>query len=180
MGRRYLSVVGIVLVAMLALSACGTQDDDPEPTVTRIPDAANAPQLTPDAGESTPITEAEDGTPAPASDASPADAASPAAEPAAAATDGSESTEVTIVSHDIYFEPAEVTIPADTDVTFLLPNEGAAPHNFSIDELSIDIDQAPGETDIEVMINAPAGQYEFYCNVPGHREAGMVGTLTVE
>jgi uncharacterized cupredoxin-like copper-binding protein len=86
---------------------------------------------------------------------------------------------VTIVSQDIFFDPDEVTIAADTDVTFSLPNEGAAPHNFSIDELEISLDQAPGE-EHEVVINAPAGEYEFYCNVPGHREAGMVGTLTVE
>ncbi len=25
-----------------------------------------------------------------------------------------------------------------------------------------------------------AGQYEFYCSVPGHREAGMVGTIIIE
>ncbi len=71
---------------------------------------------------------------------------------------------VTVVSKDIFFEPTEVTIAADTDVTFVLPNEGAAPHNFSIDELDISVDLAPGETG-EVVINAPAGEYEFYCNV---------------
>ncbi|MDF3041594.1 MAG: hypothetical protein K0Q71_4300, partial [Thermomicrobiales bacterium] len=86
---------------------------------------------------------------------------------------------VEVVSHDIFFEPDEITIPADSDVTFTLPNEGAAPHNFSIDELGIDVDQAPGATE-QIVVNAPAGTYEFYCNVPGHREAGMVGTLTVE
>jgi uncharacterized cupredoxin-like copper-binding protein len=64
-------------------------------------------------------------------------------------------------------------------VAFSLPNEGAAPHNFSIDELEIDVDIDPGAQE-EVVINAPAGEYEFYCNVPGHREAGMVGTLVVE
>ena len=51
-------------------------------------------------------------------------------------------------------------------------------HNFSIDELDIDVDIAPGATE-EVVINAPAGTYEFYCNVPGHKAAGMLGTLTV-
>ena len=30
------------------------------------------------------------------------------------------------------------------------------------------------------LCNAPAGEYRFYCNVPGHETAGMVGTLTVE
>ena len=52
------------------------------------------------------------------------------------------------------------------------------PHNFSIDALGIDVDIAPGATK-QVVINAPAGEYEYYCNVPGHKEAGMVGTLTV-
>jgi hypothetical protein len=30
------------------------------------------------------------------------------------------------------------------------------------------------------VVNAPAGTYTFICDVPGHEEAGMVGTLTVE
>ena len=37
----------------------------------------------------------------------------------------------------------------------------------------------PGETQT-VVINAKPGSYEYYCNVPGHKEAGMVGTLVVE
>ena len=84
-----------------------------------------------------------------------------------------------VTSFDIYFEPAEVTIPVNTDVPFTLPNDGAAPHNFSIDELGISIDQAPGSAE-KTVINAPPGTYEYYCNVPGHKEAGMVGTLIVE
>ena len=32
----------------------------------------------------------------------------------------------------------------------------------------------------EVSVNRPAGTYEFICDVPGHAEAGMVGTPTVE
>ena len=35
---------------------------------------------------------------------------------------------------------------------------------------------APGETK-EVSVNLPAGTYTFICDVPGHEEAGMVGTL---
>ncbi|MCC6943211.1 MAG: cupredoxin domain-containing protein [Thermomicrobiales bacterium] len=102
-----------------------------------------------------------------------------ASEEATADGESAGGAEFTVVSHDIYFEPAELTVPANTDVTFILPNEGAAPHNFTIDELDISVDQAGGETH-EVVINAPPGEYEFYCNVPGHKEAGMHGILTVE
>ena len=104
-----------------------------------------------------------------------AGAASSAAETPAAGAEES----VEVVSRDIFFEPTEVAIAADTDVTFSLPNEGVTAHNFSIDALEIDVDQAPGSTE-EIVINAPAGTYEYYCNVPGHKAAGMVGTLTVE
>ncbi len=63
-------------------------------------------------------------------------------------------------------------------MTVTLPNEGVTLHKFAIDALGIDVDIQPGATE-EVVINAPAGEYEYYCNVPGHKQAGMVGTLTV-
>ena len=103
--------------------------------------------------------------------------ASPEASPAA--TPGAGDNEVTVESYDIYFEPEELSIPADTDVTVKLPNKGVTLHNFSIDELDIDVDIEPGAEE-ETIINAPAGEYEYYCNVPGHKPAGMLGTLTVE
>ncbi len=78
---------------------------------------------------------------------------------------------------ELQFEPAQLSIPADTEVKVTLRNEGALPHNFAIDELQVSVDILPGETK-EFTIKAPAGTYQFYCNVPGHREAGMVGTLT--
>jgi uncharacterized cupredoxin-like copper-binding protein len=90
-----------------------------------------------------------------------------------------EAAAQTVTSFDIYFEPKEVTIPANSDVTFTLPNDGVTVHNFSIDALGVSVDQPPGETQTAV-INAAPGSYEYYCNVPGHKEAGMVGTLVVE
>jgi uncharacterized cupredoxin-like copper-binding protein/mono/diheme cytochrome c family protein len=115
--------------------------------------------------------------PAPAGGAAPTPA--PGATPQGAggnAGSAATSDQFTIEAHDISFNPTEIEIPSDTEVTILLPNLGAAPHNFSIDALDISVDIAPGETK-EVKIKAPEGQYEYYCNVPGHKEAGMVGTL---
>jgi glucose/arabinose dehydrogenase/plastocyanin len=116
---------------------------------------------TPEAAESTPVsTEGESATPL-------AEGASAPAGP------------VTIEAVDIDWNPNEMTIPADTDVTVTIPNHGVTLHTFVIEALGIKVEMAPGETQ-EVIINAPAGTYEYICDVPGHAEAGMVGTLRVE
>lgn len=147
--------------------------------------AADEAAATPAGAEATPAAapgSAADATPAAEGEATPAAEATPVgagATPEAAGAASAVTEPVEVASFDIYFEPKEVSIPANTDVTFVLPNEGVTPHNFSIDELGVDVDIAPGETQ-EAAVNAPAGTYEYYCNVPGHKPAGMVGTLTVE
>ena len=90
-----------------------------------------------------------------------------------------DTTALAIVSFDIFFDPRRVRIPAGVDVAISLPNEGASLHNFSIDELGIDVDIAPGAVE-HVVVDAAPGRYRYYCNIPGHREAGMLGTLVVE
>ena len=37
----------------------------------------------------------------------------------------------------------------------------------------------PGESKT-LIVNLPPGNYTFYCSIPGHRPAGMVGTLIVQ
>lgn len=134
-----------------------------------------------------PVGIAQDASPAASPEACPSGtpAASPAASPAADATPCPEATPgaggegVSVEAGDIYFAPEEITIPADTDVTVTISNVGMTLHTFTIDELDIDIEIEPGATG-EATINAPAGEYEYYCSVPGHRAAGQVGILIVE
>lgn len=93
---------------------------------------------------------------------------------------------VVVDMHDIYFGANFITIPADTDVTFVLTNEGAAGHDFSVtdhenkDVKNLNINEAldPGKS-TQITVNAPEGTYYFYCNVPGHEQAGMWGMLKV-
>jgi glucose/arabinose dehydrogenase/uncharacterized cupredoxin-like copper-binding protein len=136
------------------------EDQVPQGAATAVPEGAAAQGATPEDEDQATDSSAAEATPA-------------------AASGSDAATETTVEMVDIAFNPSSLTIPADTDVTVSLPNTGAALHNFSIDELGIDVDVAAGDTG-SATINAPAGDYEFYCNVPGHEEAGMLGTLTVQ
>jgi plastocyanin len=79
------------------------------------------------------------------------------------------------------FRPDAVTADAG-EVTFGLVNEGSLPHTFVIEDLEDDLKltvSGSGATD-DGSIELEAGDYVFYCDIPGHRGGGMEGTLTVE
>lgn len=124
-----------------------------------------------------PATEEDAGAAAPTPTTAPStDAATPDASTGDTAV---QAEPVVITAVDIAWEPNDVTIPANTDVTIQVPNAGAALHTFVIEDQGVKLEIAPGETK-EVSVNLPAGTYSYICDVPGHAEAGMVGTLTVE
>jgi uncharacterized cupredoxin-like copper-binding protein len=106
-------------------------------------------------------------------------AASTPATPRQATPADAPMAELTIGMVDIAFEPDEFTIPAHTDVTVRLPNRGVIVHDFNLDPLNIRSGLIQPGDETTVTINAPAGDYEYYCSVPGHRAAGMVGTMHV-
>lgn len=94
---------------------------------------------------------------------------------------GDGGSTVSVVGTDaLAFEPSELSAPAGT-VTVELTSEEAVEHTFVVEEAddTVVATAAPGETDTGT-IDLEAGDYTFYCDVPGHREAGMEGTLTVE
>lgn len=107
-------------------------------------------------------------------------AASPMASPMASPAAGDLDTEVTIVAVDINFEQTELRIPANTDVNVILDNQGVLMHDWVVDELDVWIDPVSGGNKGFTVVNVPAGEYEYICSIPGHAEAGMVGTLIVE
>src|SRR6188768_4565421 len=100
------------------------------------------------------------------------ESASGASPAAGGAAGGATSVEVSMV--DLAFEPAEITIPANTDVTITLVNNGAAQHQFKIDALNVDSGAVNSGDSAEVAINTAPGEYDFHCPIPGHTEAGMV------
>jgi plastocyanin len=102
---------------------------------------------------------------------------------AAASKPAASAQNVTVKSTDqMRFEPANLTVRANTPVTLTLDNSGSALlHDLTIDDIGGQrvhiLAQANGRG--TGQFTAPAGVYQFYCSQPGHKDAGMVGTLTV-
>jgi plastocyanin len=81
----------------------------------------------------------------------------------------------------LQFEPSQLTAqPGQIQVE--LTAEEAVNHTFVVEEADGDVEVASAPADGTDMgtVQLESGEYTFYCSVPGHREAGMEGTLTVQ
>lgn len=94
---------------------------------------------------------------------------------------GAASDTISVVgTDDLKWSETELRATAG-EVTVNLTCEEAVNHNFVIeeldDELVVECDPGASATG---TVELEAGTYTYYCNIAGHREAGMEGTLTVE
>lgn len=97
----------------------------------------------------------------------------PAATPA-------ERTEAVAMS-ERKFSPRNVT--AASGSVLAIHNAGKVGHDFKLRRDGQEVGGTPilnpGMT-LSLEVRYPPGRYEMYCSVPGHEEAGMQGTFTVE
>lgn len=86
---------------------------------------------------------------------------------------------VTLVNGFNYgYSPKEITVKLGGTVKLRLASDDS-PHTFTIDELGVDKQFTYGkDTDLE-FIASKKGTFQFYCAVPGHKDNGMTGTITV-
>jgi uncharacterized cupredoxin-like copper-binding protein len=122
----------------------------------------------------------------------------------ATTTGASAGGAVEIVMDDYSFTPAEATAPTGA-VTITTPNEGKVEHELvlfksdadpatlpvsggEVDEEGFEeggaevigeAEAEPGETS-EFSAELEAGDYVMICNLPGHYQRGMYGSLTAE
>jgi uncharacterized cupredoxin-like copper-binding protein len=66
-------------------------------------------------------------------------------------------------------------------VKLVMENPSSIPHNVSIEGAGVDEEgktvRRGGTSTVSATLRA--GRYEFYCSVPGHRQGGMEGMLTI-
>ena len=89
---------------------------------------------------------------------------------------------IAISASDFAFDPPQIKLDQAGEHTFLLTNDGGAPHALEIEGAGIEEATTdtigPGET-AELTVELQEGEYEMYCPVDGHRDMGMEGTLVV-
>jgi plastocyanin len=140
-----------LLLAAFALVACGGGDDTTSDTTSEAPPAQE------NGGEKE--KEAEGGT-------------------AGSATFDVEADP----SGSLAFTTDEATAKAGK-VTVNFTNPSPVPHDVRIEDSGgedIGGTEVITESNESAPVELKSGEYTFYCSVPGHRQGGMEGTLTVE
>jgi uncharacterized cupredoxin-like copper-binding protein len=161
--QRAVSVVTILLVAAALSTAVLTSGGSTSAAVAKstLPPVATSPA----APATTPAPAATSTTPAPSAPAAAVSHLQIAANP----------------SGQLKFTTNSLTAKAGT-VTMTMANMSPLEHNLTIAQGSTVLGATPtfvGGTRT-LTLNLKPGRYVFYCSVPGHRQAGMEGTLTVK
>jgi plastocyanin len=92
------------------------------------------------------------------------------------------STKVTMT--EFQFSPSDLSVSGGK-VVFYLVDSGTTSHNLVIKDSSdkvvakSSLVQA-GSSTVFTVDNLPAGSYKIVCDVSGHTESGMIGTLTAK
>lgn len=69
------------------------------------------------------------------------------------------------------------------DDTIDFDNPSSTPHNVAIEDSAgkkIAETKTISEGETSTKVELEPGTYTFFCSIPGHREGGMEGTLTIE
>ncbi|MFN8532017.1 MAG: cupredoxin domain-containing protein [Dehalococcoidia bacterium] len=84
------------------------------------------------------------------------------------------------------FVPANISAPVGSNQV-TLQNPDSQAHDWTIDSIpiggsaqKIHVHADPGKNASQTFAFSQAGVFKFYCSLPGHAEAGMVGQLTVQ
>ena len=103
----------------------------------------------------------------------------PTSAPASSGSGGGSSIPVAAATQGLKFTTKTLKAKSGT-VTFQFKNPASIPHGLAIQGHGVNkSSKVVTNGSATLTLNLKPGKYTFYCPVPGHRAAGMVGTLTV-
>ncbi len=89
-------------------------------------------------------------------------------------------TVIEVGATEFAFAPMDLVLEPGSTVTVQLRNDGAVVHNFEMPELGVFVEAVPGVTqEVTFAVPTDPGEVSFWCNVAGHREFGMEGTVII-
>lgn len=85
-----------------------------------------------------------------------------------------------LTAQDMRFGQGEIHLKVGQTVTFTLDNQDLYAHSFDTNDFDIHT-AMPANSRVTASFTATRpGTFDFYCGVPGHTQAGMVGKIIVE
>lgn len=106
--------------------------------------------------------------------------ASPGAGVANAVVEAPAQPPVALTASGTRFLNRDLKLQAGSGTVYVV-NQDATAHTFDIDLGAKHYSwPVPAKSTVAVVLPLTAGRYTFYCAIPGHRGAGMEGTLTVQ
>jgi nitrite reductase (NO-forming) len=107
-----------------------------------------------------------------------------ATKPSAGAASGSVTQQLTVKAMDtMKFDPPTLSAKTGQPIQLTLDNTGQIDHDFSITEgVSQPVKNLvqPGQKAVTTFTIDKPGTYTYFCSQPGHEQAGMKGTLTIQ
>lgn len=91
---------------------------------------------------------------------------------------GPAQTTLQIKGGNFFFDPNAQQAPAGVGAIKLESTQGLHTLVFGSKVPGFKLEASSGKS-AQLKANLKPGKYTFYCDIPGHREAGMEGTLTV-
>ena len=107
-----------------------------------------------------------------------------ATKPSGGAASGTATQQLTVKAMDtMKFDPPTLSAKAGQPIQVTLDNTGQLVHDFSVTEgvsQPVKTLAEPGQKAVTTFTIDKPGTYTYFCSQPGHQEAGMKGTLTVQ
>ena len=85
-----------------------------------------------------------------------------------------------LTAENVKFVGTGLEIRNDGVLGLFVINKDDLGHTFDVDSLGIHVQLPANSTTAVAIMPTELGRLQFYCNVTGHRDAGMVGTINVE